>query len=67
MGISERVWDALTTVVRMNDRIVGLSETLKAQQQRIEDLTARLIRLETALEIGLAPRRRKSLQAGERE
>lgn len=61
MGISERVWDALTTVLRMNDRIVGLSEALKAQQQRIEDLTARLIRLETALEIGLASRRRKSL------
>ena len=45
----------------MNDRIVALSEALKAQQQRIEDLTARLIRLETALEIGLASRRRKSL------
>lgn len=57
MGITERLWDALTTVVRMNDKVERLSATVKVQQDKIENLTARLIRLETALELGLATRR----------
>jgi hypothetical protein len=67
MGMSDKVWDALTTVLRMNDRVVALSETVKAQQLRIEDLSRRVIRLETALEIALATGRRKPLPAGERD
>ena len=57
MGITERVWDALTTVLRMNDKVERMSATLKTQQDKIENLTERLIRLETALELGLAARR----------
>jgi hypothetical protein len=57
MSITERVWDALTTVLRMNDQVERMSETLKAQQDKIENLTGRVIRLETALELGLAQRR----------
>lgn len=54
MGVSDKLWDALTTVIKMNDKIVGMSAQMQAQQQKIEDLTARVIRLETALEIALA-------------
>jgi len=48
MGITERVWDALTTVLRMNDKIERMTVTLKSQQDKIENLTERIIRLETA-------------------
>lgn len=57
MSITERLWDALTTVLRMNDKVERLSATVKAQQDRLENITERLIRLETALELGLATRR----------
>jgi hypothetical protein len=40
----------------MNDKVVGLAATTVAQQAKIEDLTSRVIRLETALEIALAAR-----------
>jgi len=59
MGVSDKLWDALSTVIRMNDRIVGMSAQLQAQQQKIEDLTGRIIRLETALEIALANQARR--------
>lgn len=54
MSITEKMWDALTTVIKMNDRVERLAETVKSQQERIENLTARVVRLETALEIALA-------------
>lgn len=57
MSISDKVWDALTTVIKMNGKIVSMSEHMQIQQQKIEDLTARVIRLETALEIALATRK----------
>ena len=54
MGVSDKLWDALTTVIKMNDRVVAMSAQMQTQQQKIEDLTGRVIRLETALEIALA-------------
>ncbi|CUA93947.1 hypothetical protein [Thiomonas bhubaneswarensis] len=56
MGVTEKLWDALTTVIKMNDKIERLAGTVVTQQQKIEQLTERVIRLETALEIGLATR-----------
>lgn len=56
MSISEKVWDALTTVIKMNDKVERLAETVKTQQQKIENLTVRVVRLETALEIALSSR-----------
>lgn len=61
MGVGDKLWDALTTVIKMNDRIVSQSEQMKAMQAKIEDLTGRVIRLETALEIALATQGRRSL------
>lgn len=62
MGISEKVWGALTTVIKMNDKVERLAETVKAQQQKIEDLTLRVVRLETALEIALVSQRVKRIE-----
>jgi hypothetical protein len=57
MGVTEKMWDALTTVIKMNDKVERLAETVKAQQAKIEGLTERVIRLETALEIALTVKR----------
>ena len=62
MPISDKLWDALTTVIKMNDKVVAMSAQLQAQQHKIEDLTARVIRLERALEIALAARGTKRLE-----
>lgn len=54
MGLPEKLWDALTTVIKMNDRVERMAGAIKDQQTRIEDLSMRVVRLETALEIALA-------------
>lgn len=54
MGIADKVWDALSTVIRMNDRVDRMAVTMVEQQHQIQSLTERVIRLETALEIGLS-------------
>jgi len=53
MGIMDKMWDGITQVIKMDSKDEGLSATVKDQQKRIEDLTARIIRLETALEIAM--------------
>ena len=62
MAISDKLWNALTTVIKMNDKVVGLAEQVKGQQLKIEDLTARIIRLETALEIAIAGQGRRLVE-----
>lgn len=54
MGVTDKMWDAITTVIKMNDKVERMAATIITQQQKIETLTERVIRLETALEIGLA-------------
>lgn len=54
MGVTDKMWDAITTVIKMNDKVERMAATIVTQQQKIENLTERMIRLETALEIGLA-------------
>ncbi|KMQ77162.1 hypothetical protein BPMI_01668c [Candidatus Burkholderia pumila] len=52
MGVvTNKVWDALTTVIKMNDKVVSLAGTVKEQQVKIESLTERVIRLEATLEL----------------
>lgn len=67
MGIADKMWDGITTVIKMNDKVERLAATVVAQQQKIETLTERVIRLETALEIGLARARGKSAPRIERK
>jgi len=54
MSIADKMWDAITTVIRMNDKVERLAGTIKTQQEKIENLTERIIRLETALELALS-------------
>lgn len=50
-SITERIWSALTSMIKLEDKVTRQSEALKSQQARIEDLTARVIRLEAQLEL----------------
>ncbi|MBL8319574.1 MAG: hypothetical protein JNJ42_14270 [Burkholderiaceae bacterium] len=51
MGVTDKVWGALTSMIKLEDKVNRQSEAMKAQQQRIEDLTTRVIRLEAQLEL----------------
>ena len=51
MGVTERVWSALTSMIKLEDRVTRQADALKTQQVKIEDLTGRVIRLETQLEL----------------
>jgi hypothetical protein len=54
MSMTDKLWEAFSTVIKMNDKVIAQATAMAAQQAKIEDLTARVIRLETALEIALA-------------
>ena len=56
MSMMDKLWDAFSTVIKMNDKMIAQAVAMSAQQAKIEDLTARVIRLETALEIALSTR-----------
>lgn len=51
MGVTDRVWSALTSMIKLEEKVVRQSETIKTQQHKIENLTERVIRLETTLEL----------------
>jgi len=51
MGVTDKVWGALTSMIKLEDKVNRQAEAMKAQQQRIEDLTGRVIRLEAQLEL----------------
>ena len=51
MGVTDRVWNALTAMIKLEDKIVRQAEVVKAQQAKIENLTERMIRVETTLEL----------------
>ena len=50
-SVTERIWGALTSMIKLEDKVTRQSEALKSQQTKIEDLTARVIRLEAQLEL----------------
>ncbi len=62
MGVTDKVWDALTTVIKMNDKVVSLAGMVKEQQLKIEGLTERVIRLEATLELMLRTSGTKKLK-----
>lgn len=51
MGVTERVWGALTAMIKLEDKVDRQAEAMKRQQQKIEELTGRVIRLEAHLEL----------------
>ena len=56
MGMTDRVWGALVSVIKLEDKVSQQSAAMKSQQAKIENLTERVIRLETMLEIALSVR-----------
>ena len=50
MSVTDRILSALTTVIRMNDKVEDMAGLMKEQQRRIDDLNTRMVRLETVLE-----------------
>ncbi|WP_309625769.1 hypothetical protein [Methylibium sp.] len=63
MGVTDRVWGAFTSMIKLEDKVSRQSEAMKLQQMKIEDLTGRVIRLETQLEIFTAAAMIKRLKA----
>jgi hypothetical protein len=51
MGVTDRVWGALTSMIKLEDKVNRQVDAMKLQQQKIEDLTGRVIRLEAQLEL----------------
>jgi cell division protein FtsB len=51
MAVTDKIWGALTSMIKLEDKVNRTAEAMKAQQSKIEDLTARVIRLEAQLEL----------------
>jgi hypothetical protein len=51
LGVTERVWSALSSIIKLEDKVTRQADALKTQQVKIEDLTARVIRLEAQFEM----------------
>ena len=62
MSITGKVWDALASMIKLEDKVKSQSEAMKSQQAKIENLTERVIRLETQLEMLMRAAEMKRLQ-----
>ena len=51
MSVTDRVWGALTSMIKLEDKVARQADALKAQQAKLEDLTARVIRLEAQFDL----------------
>ena len=56
MGVTDRIWGALVSIIKLEDKVTQQTAAMKSQQAKIENLTERVIRLETMLEIALSVR-----------
>ena len=61
MGVTERVWGALTSMIKLEDKVVRQGEVIKTQQAKIENLTERMIRMETTIELLMRASERKRI------
>ena len=61
MGVTERVWGALTSMIKLEDKVVRQGEVIKAQQVKIENLTERMIKMETTIELLIRASERKRI------
>lgn len=51
MGVTDKVWAAFTAIIKLEDKVSRQADAMRSQQQKIEDLTGRVIRLEAQLEL----------------
>ena len=64
MGVTDKVWAALPSMIKLADKVNRQAEAMKVQQQRIEDLTGRVIRLEAQLELLAGAAMTRQLKGG---
>lgn len=62
MGVTDRVWGALTSMIKLEEKVTRQSEVIKTQQGKIENLTERVIKLETTIELVLRASEAKKLR-----
>ena len=62
MGVTERVWGALTAMIKLEDKVVRQGEVIKTQQAKIENLTERMIKMETTIELLMRASERKRIK-----
>ena len=63
MSTPGKVWDALASMIKLEDKVKSQSEAMKSQQTKIENLTERLIRLETQIEMLMRAAEIKRIQS----
>ena len=51
IGVTDKVWGALSWMIKLEDKVNRQADAMKSQQVRIEDLTGRVIRLQAQLEL----------------
>jgi len=51
VGVTDKIWGALTSMIKLEDKVNRQSEAMKIQQMHIEDLKGRVIRIEAQLEL----------------
>lgn len=62
MRVTERVWGALTSMIKLEDKVVRQGEVIKVQQTKIENLTERMIKLETTIDLMMRSIERKQIK-----
>ncbi|MES2229333.1 MAG: hypothetical protein V4540_16420 [Pseudomonadota bacterium] len=50
MGVTGKIRGALTSMIKLEDKVMRQADAMTAQQAGIEDLTGRVIRLEALLD-----------------
>jgi hypothetical protein len=51
MGLAERIYEGLRTVILVNDRLKALGERVERLAEATAELDRRLVRVETAIEL----------------
>ena len=62
MGVTDKIWGALTSVIKLEDKVNRQADAMVTQQSKIENLTGRVIRLEAQLELFTTAARVKRLR-----
>ena len=62
MSVTEKVWAALTSMIKLEEKLVLQNEAIRSQQAKIENLTERVIRLEATIDLLLRANEQKRLQ-----
>jgi hypothetical protein len=50
MGVREKVWSALTSMMKLEGKVQSQTDAMKDQQFKIEKLTERVIRMEAQMD-----------------